>query len=763
MGAINFLTFETEKEFMTINQAELEILLLKHIHRENYQPVKPKVIIKQLKLPDEMRSMVRRTIKRLAKRGKIKYGPRHVVFPIKPEKQKEIVQQQQQKETPPARKVAASTAEPKKPLVGIVGIFRTKSKGFGFVRPQGTPAERGRADDIFIPRKKTFDAVDGDEVLVKLDTRKRGDKGPSGRIIEVLDRRTHRFVGTYYEQFEAGFVTVDNEVFEAPIYVGDAGAKNARSEDKVVIEIVRFPTHKRDGEGVLVDVLGPRGEPGVDTLSVIHSYNLRDEFPQEVLDNAHEQAEKFDESIGDDREDFTDVTVLTIDPFDARDFDDAISLEQTENGHWKLGVHIADVSYFVPAGSKLDQEAQLRATSVYLPDRVLPMLPEVISNNLASLQPDKIRYTKSAFLEFTADGIFVDATIHRGAIKSNHRFNYEEVDEYLADSEPWREKLEPEVFDLLGRMHTLAMILRGRRKERGALELSLPELKLDLDSDGKVCGAHLVENTESHQIIEEFMLAANEAVAETFARREISFLRRIHGLPNHVKLRQLTNFIRHLGVDCHSLEDRFEIQRILNEFRDKPEEYAVNFAILKAMQKAVYSPAEEGHYALASKAYCHFTSPIRRYPDLHIHRICDAIIDGQTPPNEPNRLVKLGDHCSDCEQRAEAAERELKKLKLVTFIAGKIGEEMEGVITGVEDYGLFVQGTGMPAEGLVSVRNMPRDFYDYDINTMSLMGRKTGKEFRLGDKVIVSILKADVESREIDFELIRHAENEKAT
>ncbi|MBI2481486.1 MAG: RNB domain-containing ribonuclease, partial [Planctomycetia bacterium] len=476
-----------------IDPADLADVVLAFVSRPNYQPLKPRVIAKKLGLPKERIAEVRKAVKKLAKKGKLAYGGNHLVTSLGG--------------TPDAG--GPSTGKPSvgKPKAAtpsnfITGTFRKAAAGFGFVRPKDPAVAKRIGDDIHISETKTLDASSGDLVAVRL--KKGGAVGDRvrGEIVEILERDKNQFVGVYFERSEMGFVQVDGKVFARPTFVGDAGAKNARSGDKVVIEMVHFPSHMRDGEAVIVEVLGGRGKPGVDTLSIIREFNLPDEFPAAALESARAQAEKFDESIGADRRDFTGDTVVTIDPFDARDFDDAISLEKLDNGHWRLGVHIADVSHFVPLGSPLDREARDRATSVYLPDRVIPMIPEVISNNLASLQPHRVRYTKTAIVEFTPGGAPVATEVFSGVIKSAHRFNYEEIDEYLADREPWRTKLEPKVFDLVGRMHELAMVLRRRRLDGGAIELTLPEIKIDLDDDGKVSGAHLSKNTESHQIIE---------------------------------------------------------------------------------------------------------------------------------------------------------------------------------------------------------------------------------------------------------------------
>ncbi|MGD0898531.1 MAG: RNB domain-containing ribonuclease, partial [Thermoguttaceae bacterium] len=479
------------------------------------------------------------------------------------------------------------------------------------------------------------------------------------------------------------------------------------------------------------------------------------------------------------------LTIVTIDPPDARDFDDAISLERLDDGRWRLGVHIADVAHFVRPRTALDREAHNRGTSVYLPDRVLPMLPELISNGLASLQPEKVRYVKSVLMEFTPEGIREHAEFHAAAIRSSKRLSYDEVDAFLAEkgdsphlperpgggpriagvaqmgTVPFfqppgvtRVHLGPKVHDLLGRMHELAMTLRRRRIEHGALVLSMPEVKVDLDAQGRVSGAHVVEDTESHQVIEEFMLAANEAVADMLGQKGLAFLRRVHGAPSPHKLRALTEFVRELGLTAASLQDRFELQRLLDEVRGRPAERAVNYAVLRAMQRAVYSPKEEGHYALASQCYCHFTSPIRRYPDLTVHRLLGEILSGRKPRTHLDQLVLLGQHCSDREQRAEAAERDLTKLKLLAYLGDHVGLEMDAVVTGVEGFGLFVQGLDLPAEGLIHADALADDYYSLDRATHTLMGRRLGNRYRLGDLLRVVVARVDLERRELDFRLV---------
>ncbi|HAN97883.1 MAG TPA: ribonuclease R, partial [Planctomycetaceae bacterium] len=707
----------------------LERRLLEYVARDGYQPVKPRVIIKKFGLDDEGKVAFRRLLKRLVRDGKLAYGANHLV-----------------------RK-----ADAVKPADGrIVGRFRRAMRGHGYVRPE-SPAPKGIVGDIYIPAGETGDAANGDRVAVRLSRRRHGGPTePVGEIVEVLDRRTLKFVGTYLARGGGGFVRMDGNQFPDPIPVGDPGAKQVRDGDKVVVEMVRFPDSRTTGEAVVTEVLGRPDAVGVDTRMIVAEYDLPTEFPDEVVEEVRSIAAEFDESIAAPRRDLTGTTIITIDPATARDFDDAISLERIENGHWRLGVHIADVAHFVRPNSRVDGEALRRGNSVYLPDLVIPMLPELLSNGLASLQPDRVRYTLTAFVEFAPDGVPVATELCESAIRSCRRFTYEEIDQFLDDPDGWREKLTGDVHALLERMRDLARILRDRRMAAVSLDLAIPEVEIDLDADGRVVGAHKSVNTFSHQIIEEFMLAANVAVAQRIHGLGLPLVRRVHEPPGLMKLRELTEFVRALGIRCSGLHDRFEIKRVIAEAEGRPERDAIHFAVLRAMQKARYSSEELGHYALAFDAYCHFTSPIRRYPDLIIHRMVKALAAGTRPAAEAGHLEKLGEHCSETEQRAERAERELKKLKLLNFLKDKIGTELDARITGVESFGIFAQGEQLPADGYVAIRSLPPDLYDFDSVARSIVGRRSGETYRLGDSVVVKVARVDLARRELDFEIVRH-------
>jgi ribonuclease R len=641
------------------------------------------------------------------------------------------------------------------PKNAVTGTYRKSAKGFGFVRPA---TATGKAEEIYIESNASRDASTGDTVLVRID--RQTPRGPRGTVLKVLERGTQNFVGTYFERDGDGYVRVDGTVFAHSVYVGDPGAKGVHPDDKVVIEMVRFPSPDDRGEAVITEILGARGQPGVDTLSILRAYGLPDEFPADVLEEAREVAAEFDEKNLEGRDDLTKWLTITIDPVDARDFDDAITLSvDPKSKHWLLGVHIADVTRFARVGGHLDREAKKRATSVYLPQRVVPMFPELISNGLASLQQDHVRFVKSAIVDFTPAGQRTHVRFANAAIKVDRRFTYEQVRDIYANDTKSAEELgvTEEILELLLRMRQLGLILRARRVKRGSLQLQMPEIALDYDKDGKVVGAHVSENDLSHQVIEEFMLTANESVAEALDDRKIAFLRRVHPAPEPTKLHAFAEFVRHLGYKVKNETDRFTLQKLLNDSAEKPEGRAVHYAMLRSLKQATYSPEKEEHYALASENYCHFTSPIRRYPDLVVHRLLDRVLKEGHAKSDVVELVALGQHCSKMERRAEVAERELIKHRLLVYMSERIGEEMDAVITGVAEYGFYSQGTTVPVEGLVHISTLPGDYYHFDEPSHSLVGQRHGRRFRLGDRVRVKAMRVDLGKRQMDFRLVTEA------
>jgi ribonuclease R len=699
--------------------AKLEDQILAVLAHKSYHPLKPKALARKLGVSSSGYADFRRVLRDLEQDHRIEFGKNHTVRNVQPHGT-------------------------------VTGVYRRTATGHGFVRPHAIDGRAG--PETLIREHDALDAATGDVVLVRI-TRKpaRANLGPQGQIIRVIERATHKFVGTYFERDGQGLVRVDGTVFSHSIYVGDPGAKGARPDDKVVIEMLRFPEPEERGEGVITEILGPRGKPGVDTLSILRQFDLPDKFPEDVLEEARAQATLFRESELEGREDLTEQLTITIDPVDARDFDDAVSLiMDSRTRHWSLGVHIADVGHFAPPGSALDREARHRATSVYLPQRVVPMFPEVISNSLASLQQGRVRYVKSALMDFTPSGQRTESQFVNAAIRVSKRFTYEQVSAILADPDKPRAGLEPEVRGLLVRMRDLAMILHRRRQKRGALELNMPETELEYDAEGRVSGAHFAVHDISHQIIEEFMLAANEAVAEHLADLGIGFLRRVHPAPEPTKLEAFALFARSLGYKVDKHVDRFTLQRILEKSADKPDVYAVHYALLRSLKQAVYSPEEE-HYALASPNYCHFTSPIRRYPDLTVHRLLGRWLATGRAGSDEAELAALGEHCSKMERRAEMAERELIKIKLLDFLSRRVGMQLQALITGVADYGFFAQAEQLPVEGRVHISTLTDDYYYFDESTHSLIGRRTKRRYRLGDKIKVQVVRVDLQRRQLDF------------
>ena len=699
---------------------DYEKLILTALARKDYQSVKAKALARQLGVSQSDYAGFRQVLRGLIKEGKIQYGRNHTV-----------------------RSVGTHGT--------VAGIYRRFPSGTGIVRSIAVAGHESA--EYFVAQHHALDAVNGDEVLLRVHRKPSRSNQGIGEIVEIVTRATEQFVGSYFERDGQGFVRVDGAVFARSIDVGDPGAKGVQPDDKVVIELLRFPTLNERGEGVILEVLGQRGDPAVDQLSIIRALGIPDTFPEEVLAEARAVSARFNEDDLAGRTDFTAQTVITIDPVDARDFDDAVSvvIDPTTN-HWILTVHIADVSHFASPGGHLDREARKRGTSVYLPQQVIPMFPEIISNGLASLQEGKLRYVKSAQIEFTPRCQIVSKRFYDGAIRVRQRFAYEQVSEILGEPEGEKAKaLDPEVLGLLQRMRDLAMILRKRRFKRGALELSMPEAVLEYDREGHVTGAHFAINDVSHQIIEECMLAANEAVATHLGEKEIPFLRRIHPAPDPTKLAAFAEFVRVLRYKMERSADRFELQRILSESTGKPEQYAIHYALLRSLKQAVYSPLKEDHFALASHDYCHFTSPIRRYPDLQVHRQLGQLIRTGRAGGDMTELAALGTHCSRTERRAENAEREIVKLRLLNYLAKRIGTTMDAVVTGVADYGFFAQGAIFPAEGLVHVSSLTDDYYHFDEVSHTLEGKRTRRRFRLGDRIKVEVVRVDINRRQLDF------------
>ncbi len=639
----------------------------------------------------------------------------------------------------------------------FVGTFRGNPRGFGFVVPQ-LDLDHG---DLFIPPPNTMGAISGDTVLARITQRDRqGMEGRvSGQVVEILERGNSRFVGELVQEGKQWLVWADGKVLHTPILIPDAKSTRAKPGDQVVVEITQFPSADQIARGVIVEVLGRRGEPGIDTLSIIRQYNLPEGFEEEVLQDARAAIQDCDpQREAEEREDLRDEMTITIDPDDARDFDDAISLRKLKGGELELGVHIADVSRLVLPDAPLDKEARRRCNSVYLPQHVIPMLPEVLSNGLCSLQENEVRLTKSAFITYDRQGRRKGARFANSAIQSNKRLTYHQATDII---EGRTDGYSDDVVALVKSMEQLARRIRERRLKDGMVVLDLPGIELVLDDEGTVTGVEPEDTSFSHTVIEMFMVEANEVVAELFVSLDVPHLRRVHEEPPEDTQAKLIQFLRVLGRPIPKTMDREAMNRLLDSVRGKPESFPVHLAVLRSMSQAMYSPASVGHFALASKHYCHFTSPIRRYPDLVVHRLLQMYFDGQLrtqrgkkqAPSEET-LRDIGRKCSVTERQAESAERELRLVKLLYFLEEHVGDVEEGVVTGVTNAGIFVQLVKYQVDGLIRLSELSDDWWEFHENRGCVVGQATGQRIAIGDAVRVQIVSVDTGARELNLKML---------
>lgn len=635
------------------------------------------------------------------------------------------------------------------PPGSVMGTFRGNPRGFGFIVPQ-TPNAHG---DIYVPSSQTGGAISGDTVRARVKKRgkRRGKMLFEASVEQVIKRGQNRFPGQLVRQVKRWFVIPDGNTLHAPILVEDPTAKRAQPGDSVVVEIICYPEEGQPAQGVIVKVLGQYGEPDVDTISILEQYQLPREFPDDVLEAARKAVEGFNtRQLPKEREDLRNEVILTIDPDDARDFDDAVSITENSDGTMTLGVHIADVPAFVPEGGAIDEEAKRRTTSVYLPGTVVPMLPEVLSNGVCSLQERQARLTRSAFVTYDKSGKVIRERLANTVIKSTKRLTYRQADKILSGS-PGRTSAK--VVALLERMNKLARKIHKRRIRQGMLELDLPDVDLVLDEKGSVRDAQPADQSYPHKIIEMFMVEANEAVARILRKAGVSYLRRIHGEPIEDAAGTCRRILSLLGYELPDDADRRMIQDILDRAKGKPEAFTVNLSVLRTMQAAEYSPMDVGHYALASKDYCHFTSPIRRYPDLTVHRLVDALVRGESLEEAPGQdeLVELGRWCSQGERQAESAERELREVLVLRLLEDRVGDEFDGVVTGVANVGLFVQLQHYLVEGLVSFNVLGDDWWEVDTRYGVVEGERSGVRISIGDPMKVKVAAVYVPPRKLDL------------
>jgi ribonuclease R len=697
---------------------KVESILAKHPHRT----FKPKELARILGVKGSNYPEFRDTLKRLAAEGKIAKYKHNQYGTIK----------------------RATILE---------GELHVKTQGYGFLI-----TEDGK-QDVFISQKNMGTALNKDIVRVQLFAQPKG-KSPEGRVVEVVKRARQNIVGTYRKTKRYGFVVPDDIKLTRDIFVHDADKLNAKSGQKVVVRIEYWEDERMSPEGRIVEVLGFPNEPGVDVISVAKSFDLPTSFPKKV----EEEAEAISETIPDEelsrRLDLREEVCLTIDPEDAKDFDDAVSIRVLENGNYELGVHIADVSYYVKENSVIDKEALRRGTSVYLVDRVVPMLPEKLSNRICSLRPNEDRLTFSCIMEVSRNGTVVNYQIVESVIRSKYRFNYEEVEKIIQN----KHAKFPFTSEIL-RLYELSRILIKRRQALGSLDFDLPEVKVKLDQNGFPVELTKRERLESHRLIEEFMLLANQTVTGHIALhlrangKVPPFIYRIHEEPDKDKMDDFKEFVRALGhpIDPNKKVTAKLLGQFLDGIRGTPEEVIVEDLMLRSLMKAKYSTQNVGHFGLAFKYYTHFTSPIRRYPDLAVHRLLKKYqgrFDYGSVKALKTKLERVAKISSEREVIAMEAERESVKLKQVEFMQRHLGDEFDGIISGVVPFGIFVEITDLLVEGLVHISDLEDDYYFHDEKNYQLIGQNTQKTYRLGDPVKVRVVRVDTDERVVDFVLV---------
>jgi ribonuclease R len=642
----------------------------------------------------------------------------------------------------------------------VTGKLSIHQAGYGFLVP-----EKAGEPDIFIAAENTGTAMNGDRVVARIsrDVPPRRAKvragqaaqhRSEGRVIRILERARDTIVGTLQQSRNFYYVVPDDPRLVHDVYVQVPPRaklpKTPTRDDKVVVRLEAWESRHVNPEGEIIEVLGAATAPGIDMLSIVRKYDLPTAFPKSVLDEANRIPQSVEQKLIQGREDLRDQFIVTIDPDDARDFDDAINVEKIDNtGVWRLGVHIADVSAYVTPDSALDREARRRGNSVYLPDRVIPMLPERLSNGVCSLNPDVDRLTHSVFIEFDKNGRAKNAAFAKSVIRSAKRLTYKEAYAIL-QARPNGE--------LSRRLHTaweLASLLRRKRFEQGSLDLDFPEVKVHVDADGKPTRLERVENDQSHQLIEEFMLAANEAVARELRHRSIATIYRVHEDPDPEKLAEYREFILSFGYKVGDLSHRKEVQRFLASISGKPEEQALKIGLLKSLKRARYAAQPLGHYGLAKANYLHFTSPIRRYADLVVHRTLAERNLLRRSKIDIGQIESLADHISDTERNAAEAEIESVRLKKLQFFEQQLKERdpqvFRAAIMDVRNYGLVVELPDALVTGVVHVSTLSDDFYRFDAAQRRLLGRRTNRRFSVGDEIRVFVARVDTFKRQIDF------------
>ena len=644
----------------------------------------------------------------------------------------------------------------KKKKQRIEGIFRANEKGFGFVEID--PEE----EDLFIPSGSANGALNGDTVQVVIFKPKEGTKRAEAKVVKILKREKETVVGIFQKSKNFGFVVPDNKKFGTDIFISKSKCKEAKNNDKVIAKILKYPERGKNAEGEIIEILGNVNQAGIDMLSVIKEFDLPNEFPSFVKEEAEKISQQINEKDIKNRKDLRDNIIFTIDGEDAKDLDDAIAVSKNEIGNYVLDVHIADVSYYVKEGSKLDKEAIKRGTSVYMFDRVIPMLPFELSNGICSLNAGKDRFALSCSMEIDNKGNVVSSDVYKSVIKVTERMTYTNVNKIINNLDEEILNKYSKYIDKFKLMEELAIILKNRRINQGYLNLDIPESKITLDENGRAIEVKKYETTFANEIIEQFMSTANESIAEKFYWLEAPFIYRVHEEPDYEKIKETNKFLFNIGEKIKATRDNIRpraFSDVLEKLKGTEYEKVISTLILRTLKLARYESENKGHFGIASKYYCHFTSPIRRYPDLFIHRVIseylvnDYNLSGQRISELENKAKKYAETSSETEKNATKAERDAEDIKKAEFMEDKIGEEYTGIVSSITAFGMFVE-LQSTVEGLIRFENMGNEYFIYDENRKTLTGEKTNRTFKIGDNVKVRVIEANKMLRKVAFELL---------